>query len=91
MFDPGPQRRIGMEKYSRVLASVICPPFPDIALEMIRRGMVHYYEKRTAANPEYDHQLSEAYEQARTADVGLWSLYPDFHTPPWEYRKKHRS
>lgn len=78
----------GLDKYKRTLGVVFLND-QDINEMMIKDGFAWFYRKYASDQPEEEAARYEAAEnEARAADLGLWSMKDP--TPPWVYRKEQK-
>ncbi|GIM56794.1 thermonuclease family protein [Capnocytophaga canimorsus] len=73
------------DRYGRKIVKIQTNHISDVGLEMIKSGLAWHYIK-------YDnsHQYSQAQDNARNLELGLW--HDASPTPPWQWRsQKHKS
>lgn len=73
--------RKDMDRYGRLVARVYVGD-TYVNLEMLRRGAAWHY----ARHAPHEHDLKEAFRNARITGIGLWGL-PD-PLAPWTFRKR---
>jgi len=74
---------VDIDRYGRTVATVYLDDGRELNLEIIKAGYAWHY-RRYSDRQDY----ADAEEQARAANLGLWS---DPHAkPPWEWRRDRR-